>query len=43
MDKFEFVELNIVLLGALGLGVFFYLVFLIKKRKKKDFLHDNKK
>jgi len=42
MDIIEFIELNLILLGALGLGVFFYLVFLIKKRKKKDFLHDPK-
>ena len=43
MNDFEFFGLNIVLFGILILVVFFYLVFLIRKRRKKDFLHDGKK
>ncbi len=43
MDLLEFFSLNIIVLGFVGIATFVYLVMLIKKRKKKDFLHEQKK
>ena len=42
MDLFELLSLNIVLGGVVGVADIFYMVFLIKKRKKKEFLHEQK-
>jgi hypothetical protein len=39
MQIVEFLGLNVVIVGALIVGVFLYLVFLINKRRKEKFLH----
>ena len=41
MAPFDFLELNFIILGVVILAVFLYLVFLINKRRRKKFLHEN--
>lgn len=39
----SFLGLNIILIGVVALAIFGYLVMLIRKRWKKNFLHDVEK
>ncbi|HUI64182.1 MAG TPA: hypothetical protein VL126_05040 [Bacteroidota bacterium] len=39
-QSFDFLTLNIILIGLVVLVIFGYLVMLIRKRWKKNFLHD---
>jgi len=45
MDENLFTLLNLILLGMAGLGVFFYLIFLTRKRLSSGYIHprDNDK
>lgn len=40
MKLFEFLGLNVVIIGAVILLVVIYLIVLINKRRKEKFLHD---
>jgi hypothetical protein len=42
-EGFDFIGQNVIAIGAIGLLMFVYIVLLVRKRWKKDFLHDNKK
>jgi hypothetical protein len=39
-ESVDFLSQNIILIGVVALGIFGYLVLLIRKRWKKNFLHD---
>ena len=39
MESFEFLGLNIGVIGAFGLLVIVYLIVIINKRRKNNFLH----
>jgi len=41
METVEFVGLNVIILGIGILGVMLYLIFLIRKRQKQKFLHQD--
>ncbi len=43
MQTFEFLGLNVVIVGGVALMVVLYLVFLINKRRKEKFLHEEPK
>ena len=43
MRTFEFLGLNVVIVGVVVLVIILYLVFLINKRRKAKFLHEESK
>ena len=40
MKTFEFLGLNVIIVGAVVLLIILYLIFLINKRRKDKFLHN---
>lgn len=43
MNPFEFLQINVVIVAAVLLIVFVYIIFLINKRRKDEFLHRSSK
>ncbi|MGA9120883.1 MAG: hypothetical protein WB699_16070 [Bacteroidota bacterium] len=39
-DVLDFILQNLIAIGVIGLLMFVYLIFLVRKRWKKGFLHD---
>lgn len=42
-EGIDFIGQNLIAIGIIGLLMFVYLVFLIRKRWRKGFLHDSEK
>jgi hypothetical protein len=42
-DSFSFIGMNLITIAVIGLLMFVYLIFLVRKRWRKGFLHDRKK